>query len=103
MLASLFSWWGTTNTDLSVLVLHPTPEAAKTVAGFRGGKDLEMKVVVEGETVAQVLDRLNIYRGPDQILQRVWIPNSAQELPGSTVVRGKRVAEVRPESIVQTV
>lgn len=104
MLATLFGqWWPALNSQPSVLVLHPTPEAAKTVAGFRGGQDIQMTVTAEGETVAQVLERLNIYRGPDQILKRVWTPNSAQEMPGSTAVRGKLVAEVRPESITQTV
>ena len=82
-----------------VLILRPTAAAQQPVAGFRGGKDLTVRPQVKGETVKDLLGRLNVYRGPDQQLLRVWNPETGLELSGTTVVRGTVIAEVRPESI----
>lgn len=104
MFASFFdSWWKSDFTERhqsnDVMVLHPSHDATEVVAGFRGGKDLRMQVVATGETIGQVLSRLNIYRGPDQVLKRVWNPDTGTEFSANTVIKGILHVEVRPDSI----
>lgn len=99
MLASLFGqWWKGAATE-DTLILRPSRSAAESVSGFRSGQDLSTRVLAAGETIGQILERLNVYRGPDQILKRVWDPNTGQDIPLHTVVRGTLVAEVRRESV----
>lgn len=99
---SFLKWlWGSLfgTTEEAHLVLRPTPTAQTRVAGFQSGSDLTVRAHVRGETVLDVLERLNVYRGPDQQLVRVWNPETGQEFPGTTVLEGTMVVEVRPESI----
>jgi hypothetical protein len=74
------------------LVLQPDKSATK-LAGFKDGKSLDFSAQ-SGETVGQIMDRFNVYRGPDQQITQVWTTDGTS-LPFSTVVTGRLIAIVR--------
>ena len=85
--------------ETGVLVLRPTPSAQTTVAGFKSGGSLKIAADAAGQTVGQILDKLNKYRGPDQQIRRVWDSTTDRELPMSEVVKGTQEVLVKAESI----
>ncbi len=84
-IASLFGGGGT-------LVLQPD-SSSSNVVGFKNGKSLDFSTQ-SGETVGQIMDRFNTYRGPDQQITQLWNVDGSP-LPFSTVVSGRLVAIVR--------
>lgn len=82
---NLFSSGGT-------LVLQPD-SSASNLAGFKNGKSLGFSTQ-PGETVGQIMDRFNTYRGPDQQITQVWNMDGTS-VPFSTVVSGRFVVIVR--------
>lgn len=86
--------------EKGTLLLRPDPSATARVAGFKGGADIRVSADAAGQTVGQILDKLNKYRGPDQQIQHVWTSEGAP-MPPNTVVRGFVTAIVRGESVGQ--
>ncbi len=56
--------------DEGVLVLQPDASAQR-LAGFHTGQSLELKTTT-GETVGELLDKFNTYRGPEQQITQLW-------------------------------
>lgn len=52
------------------LTLQPD-ESGKNIPGFLNGASLVLKGTV-GETVGQLVERLNTYRSPESQLKRIW-------------------------------
>lgn len=96
MWAALF---GSSEAELGVLVLRPTPSAQATVAGFKSGASLKMAADAADQTVGQILYKLNKYRGPDQQIRYVWDPTTDREISLSQVVKGTLECLVKAESI----
>jgi hypothetical protein len=94
MWAALFGTGGITK-SAPVLVLRPDA-SGKSVHGFQSGLDIRLTGDA-GQTVGDLLEKLNKYRGPDQVLRHVWNP-SGQQIPLSTEVKGEIVAIVRSAS-----
>jgi hypothetical protein len=84
--------------NLAVLVLQPDESAKASVAGFKSGASLRIGADSLGQTVAQILAKLNKYRGPDQQIRRIWTP-AGEEIPGSMVPSGNLVGIVRALSV----
>lgn len=83
----------------AVLVLQPDEFArAGAVHGFKSGASLRIAADAPGQTVAQILDKLNKYRGPDQQIRRIWTP-AGEEIVGSIVPEGNLVGIVRASSV----
>ncbi len=81
--------------SVPVLVLRPDA-SGKSIHGFQSG--LDIRVIGEsGQTVGDLLEKLNKYRGPDQVLKHVW-NLSGQQILLSTVVKGEMVAIIRSGS-----
>lgn len=74
------------------LILQPD-SSATNIAGFKNGKSLDFSAQ-SGETIGQIMDRFNTYRGPDQQITQLWTVDGSS-LPFSTVVSGRIVAIVR--------
>jgi hypothetical protein len=83
---------------LGVLVLRPDPSARLAVHGFKSGAELRVGADAPGQTVSQILGKLNKYRGPDQQIRRVW-SEGGEEIVGSTVPTGNLVAVVKASSV----
>jgi hypothetical protein len=88
--------FGTGGKTTNVLVLRPDA-TGKTLNGFHGGADLRVPADYPGQTVAELLDKFNVYRSPDQQIKRVWGP-SGHELSSKEVV-GELIAFVRGASV----
>lgn len=87
--------FGSQETGTLVLKGHPS---AVNVSGFKQGGELRVVSDYAGQTVAEVLSKLNKYRGPDQQLRRVW-NLQGQEVSGSTPVKGFFEVVVKAESV----
>jgi hypothetical protein len=87
--------FGSQETGTLILKAHPN---ADSVNGFKNGGELRVAADRPGQTVDQLLDKLNTYRGPDQQLRRVW-SLTGQEIAGSTPVTGLFYAVVKAESL----
>jgi hypothetical protein len=85
--------------EVGVLILRPTPSAQTIVAGFKSGTSLKIAADATGQTIGQILDKLNKYRGPDQQIRRVWDSTTDREIPASEVVKGTQEVLVKAESI----
>ena len=85
--------------EVGVLVLKPTPSAQATVAGFKSGGSLKVAADAAGQTVGQILDKLNKYRGPEQQIRAVWESSTDREIPLNQVVQGTLECLVKAESI----
>ena len=86
-------------TGPAVLILQPDESArAGTVHGFKSGASLRIAADAPGQTVDQILGKLNKYRGPDQQIRRIWTP-AGEEIVGSTVLEGNLTAIVRASSV----
>jgi hypothetical protein len=85
--------------EKGVLLLRPDPSAKTSVAGFKSGTELRIAADVAGQTLQQLLEKLNLYRGPEQQIRRVWNAETGQELPLTHMIKGTVVAEVRATSI----
>jgi hypothetical protein len=66
------------------------PEQGSKIVGFPH----ELAFPAKGETVGEIMDRFNTYRGPEQQILQVWTEDGAP-LPFSTIVSGRLVAIVR--------
>ncbi len=91
--------FGLGEAELGVLVLRPTPSAQATVAGFKSGGNLKIAADAAGQTVGQLLDKLNKYRGPDQQITLVWDAKTDRSVGAAEVVRGTWEVLVKAESI----
>jgi hypothetical protein len=69
----LFSLFGFGD-SAGVLVLQPDASAQR-LAGFHTGQPLELKTTT-GETVGELLDKFNTYRGPEQQITQLWTANN---------------------------
>ena len=85
--------------ETGVLVLKPTSSAQAAVAGFKSGGTLKIAADASGQTVGQILEKLNKYRGPDQQIRHVWDSATDREIDLSQVVQGTLVCLVKAESI----
>jgi hypothetical protein len=85
--------------EMGVLVVRPTPSAQAAVAGFKSGGSLKISADAAGQTVGQILDKLNKYRGPDQQIRHVWDSVTDREIPKTEVVKGTQEVLVKAESI----
>jgi hypothetical protein len=92
MWAALF---GSQETGTLVLKAHPN---ATHVNGFRNGGELRVAVDRPGQPLGELLDKFNVYRGPDQQIKTVWSLEGAP-LPSNTPVQGLFYAVVKAESI----
>lgn len=86
------------HTSLGVLVLRPDPSARVAVHGFKSGAELRIAADTPGQTVSQILDKLNKYRGPDQQIHRIW-SEDGEEIVGSMALSGNLVAVVKASSV----
>ena len=86
MLAWLQMFFSSAPTNVA-LILMPD-EKGKTYAGFHSGEPLKL-VGTAGETVGQVMDRFNTYRGPDEQITELMQLNG-DRLPFSTVLTEDR-------------
>jgi hypothetical protein len=91
-LGGIFGGSGSNN----VLILRPDA-TGRELNGFQGGADLRVPADYMGQPVEELLDKLNVYRSPDQQIKRVWGP-SGQELSKWKVI-GELVAFVRQSSV----
>ncbi len=92
---------GSGSGSTGVLILRPDATAmALPIAGFKGGAELRLATDAAAgvTTVAQLLGKLNKYRGPDQQLRRVW-SESGEEIVGNTEVHGELRVVVRATSV----
>ena len=92
----MLSWlWG--SSERAFLILRPANEAARAIAGFQTGADL--RVVADGhrETVGDMLEKLNVYRGPDQQLLHIYDAKGVL-VNADTIVKGEMVVFVRADS-----
>jgi hypothetical protein len=77
--------------------LIPSDKNAMNLPGFHSGK-LEC-TVNSGETVANLLDKLNTYRGPDTQIKDVYT-SSGDLVPKHTKITGRIQLYVRAEAAV---
>ena len=82
--------------NTNVLVLRPD-STGRALNGFQVGADLRLPADYPGQTVAELLDKFNVYRSPDQQIKRVWGPGG-QELSKWPVI-GELIAFVRATSV----
>lgn len=88
----MFAWLtGMTVTNGS-LVLIPDVSGRK-YAGFHSGNSLTL-TANPGETVGQVMDKFNAFRGPEQQIT-VLFTYEGQPIPFLTIIRGSMDAYVR--------
>lgn len=82
------SYFGATYT------LTLVPDAGvRDLVGFRSGMSLSC-TANPGDTVGMVMDRFNMYRGPDQQITQLW-DELGKSIPFSMVIRGNLRALVR--------
>ncbi len=91
-------WSALFGSGTATLILKPQP-SAHTIAGFKGGKDLRIAADFSGQTVGQMLEKFNIYRGPDQQIHRIWDPLTDKEIHPSTRVDREMIGIVRADSV----
>ncbi len=92
----MWSWlFGESNRGGGTLILRPHASAVG-MPGFPTSSELRL-VANAGETVGDVMDRFNTYRGPDHQITRLYaaLGDAAVELPFSSPVTGTVVAIVR--------
>jgi len=85
-ITSFFSSFGASPQQVT-LILMPD-EKAKKYAGFHSGESLKLTGTV-GETVGQLMDRFNTYRGPNEQITELTQLNG-DRLPFSTVLTEER-------------
>lgn len=83
---------GIGETSEGVLVLQPDASAQR-LAGFHTGQSLELKTTT-GETIGELLNKFNTYRGPEQQITQVWTTNN-RPFDFATRVIGRLVAVVK--------
>ena len=84
--------------EKGTLILKPDPSAVTTVHGFKGGNELRVSADGTGQTVGDLLDKFNKYRGPDQQIRRVWNTDGTS-VSLSEVLKGERTVLLRSSSI----
>jgi hypothetical protein len=91
----MFSWifGGGTTKPGGVLVLQPDIQA-KILPGFTSGNPLRLQGN-PGDTVGTLLDRFNIYRGPDAQIVNVWSLDGKQIIPPATPVEDTLIVLVK--------
>ncbi len=91
----MFSWitslFSSGQPQQVALILMPD-ESGKTYAGFHSGEPLKLTGTA-GETVGQLMDRFNTYRGPGEQITELMQLNG-DRLPFSTVLTEERRAWV---------
>jgi hypothetical protein len=85
-------------TALPTLILKPDPGATASVNGFKSGNELRIVADTSSQTLGDLLEKLNKYRGPDQQIRRVW-DVSGNELFSNTIVSQTMTVIVRKSSI----
>lgn len=83
--------------EKGILILKPDPSAT-VIHGFKGGQELRVSADVSNQTIGDLLNKFNKYRGPDQQIRRVW---STDGTPVSLtdVLKGERTVILRATSI----
>lgn len=99
MWSALFGSLGFGNEEKGILVLHPDPSAVEHVHGFKGGAPLRIMADSAGQTVHELLEKINKYRGPDQQILRVWSMDTGAPISDHMVVKGSVTALVKKESV----
>lgn len=89
---NMFSWLFGNTQEAGVLVLQPD-STANILPGFTSGNPLRLQGN-PGDTVGTILDRFNIYRGPDAQITHVWTTDG-KKIPLSTPVNGTVIAIVK--------
>ena len=82
----------------AVLVLQPDESAKASIAGFKSGASLRIAADAPGQTITQILAKLNKYRGPDQQIRHIWTA-AGEEIVGSTVPTSSVVGIVKASSV----
>lgn len=84
--------------EKGTLILKPDPSAASTLHGFKSGTELRVSADGTGQTVGDLLDKFNKYRGPDQQIQRIWNTDGS-EVSLKETVKGERTVILRSSSV----
>ena len=85
--------------EKGLLVLQPDSSAVEHVHGFKGGAPLRVMADSAGQTVHELLEKINKYRGPDQQILRLWNMETGSPLSDHMVVKGSVTALVKKESL----
>lgn len=86
------------SSEKGTLILKPDPSATITVHGFKSGAELRVTADQAGQTVRDLLEKFNKYRGPDQQIKRVW-SHTGSLMSLTQTVKGDIVTIIRSESI----
>jgi hypothetical protein len=85
--------------EKGTLILKPDPSAITKVSGFKSGAELRVAADQAGQTVGDLLEKFNKYRGPDQQIHKVWTPTGTPVSLTQTV-KGDMVVHLRAESVL---
>lgn len=80
------------------LTLQPDM-SGRTLHGFQSGMPLRITSDFFGQTVGELLEKFNTYRGPEQQIRHVWNPETGKEFEHSYSIKSDIVAIVRSASI----
>lgn len=84
--------------EKGTLILKPDPSAVTVVHGFKGGNELRVSTDETSQTVGDLLNKFNKYRGPEQQIRHVWnVDGTSVSL--SEVLKGERTVLLRSSSI----
>jgi hypothetical protein len=86
------------SSEKGILVLKPDPSAVASVHGFKGGMELRVSADSDKQTVGDLLDKFNKYRGPDQQIRHVW-DLQGNPIQLGTEIRGTQTVIVKSKSI----
>lgn len=86
------------SSEKGTLILKPDPSAVASIHGFKGGLELRVSADSDSQTVGDLLEKINKYRGPEQQIRRVWkLDGSAASF--SEIVKGEYTVLLRSSSI----
>jgi hypothetical protein len=73
---SVFGSWKSVGSGRPPAVILRPDKTGTAVAGFQGGGDLRMVADRSGQSVGEIIEKINKYRGPDQQIRRLWIADT---------------------------
>ncbi len=83
----------------ATLTLQPDA-SGRSLHGFQSGTPLRITSDFFGQTLGDLLDKFNTYRGPNQQIQHVWDPLSGKEIEHSLYLKTDMIVIVRSSSII---
>ncbi len=84
--------------EKGTLILKPDPSAVTKVNGFKSGGELRITADQAGQTVGDLLEKFNKYRGPDQQIRHVWTPTGSP-LSLTQAIKGDMIGIIRSDSL----